>query len=306
MQSFLQQQRHAPPTTYLLGATSIVGYNISLRHHPEVCCVVTSRSRQKSVAHLPRLALHEPAALAVFCAALPERPTIIYCDAVCDVAKCEEDPQWAEAINIGNLERTLEMLPEGTRFIYMSSDHVFGEDGAYNESSQPCPVSLYGGMRVKCERIALEYPGALVLRSGLPIGLSIDGKSGHLQWLKYRLGRGLPVTIIQDESRTAVPLPPLADRVVALAHSGITGIRHISSTGFLSRPALAQALKDYYGFPGDLTHGWRHLQPAPHLGRIHIITQFDDALAAPLPSPLEMLSAWDFLREGAGECLSTA
>lgn len=307
MQSYGQTKPPgAAPNTFLLGATSIVGYNISLRHHPDVCCIVTSRSRQKAVAHLPRLALHAPVDLAAFCAALPAEPTIIYCDAVCDVAKCEEDPQWAEAINIGNLERTLELLPAGTRFVYMSSDHVFGHDGIYTESSEPCPVSLYGAMRVKCEKIALRYPGALVLRSGLPIGLSIDGKSGHLQWLKYRLGRGLPVTIIRDESRTAVPLPLLADRVVALVRSDLAGIRHISSSGFLSRPRLAQALKEYYQFPGELTFSTRCRQPAPHLGRIHITTEFDDPLASPLPSPLEMLETWEFLREDLpeAECLS--
>ena len=278
------------PPIFLLGATSIVGYNVALRRGGEVKCLVTSRSRHRAVAGWPRLALHDDEDLGVFCRGLPAGSVIIYCDAVCDVAKCEEDPAWAININLGNLARTLEKLPPDARLVYMSSDHVFGNDGIFNESSEPCPISRYGAMRVRAEQMALSRAGSLVIRSGLPIGRSVDGRSGHLEWLQYRLGRGLPVTIIEDEARVPVPLDHLADRIVALAKSGIVGIRHVVTDSLMSRPALAQHLKRYFQLPGTLVYRLRREQPAPHLGRIHLVTQYCDTLAAALPCPLTLIS----------------
>lgn len=284
--------RHSEsPHVFLLGATSIVGYNVALRGRPGVQCIVTSRSRHRAVSGWPRLALHDVAEIQSFCLTLPSKSIIIYCDAVCDVSKCEENPAWAREINIGNLQRVLRCLPVNARLVYVSSDHVFGDDGSFDEISTPCPVSRYGVMRVEAEQLALTRPGALVIRAGLPIGDSMDGKSGHRDWLRYRLTRGLPVTIVEDESRTAMPLPHLADRILDLAASGIGGIRHITAPRLISRPALANALKDHYQLPGELIYARRADQPAPHLGRIHIATRHSDPLAQPLPCPLDLLRA---------------
>ncbi len=278
-----------PRPVYLLGATSIVGYNIVLRRRAGVTGIVTSRSRHRVVAQWPRLALHEPEELRPFCRRIPAESVILYCDAVCDVSKCEENPAWAREINVGNLQRTMDAMPAEARLVYVSSDHVFGNDGTFTEESEPCPVSRYGGIRAEAERLALTRPGTLLVRAGLPVGPSLDGKSGHLDWLRYRLNMGLPVTIVQDEARTAMPTPLLADRTIDLARSEITGIRHITATRHLSRVELATKLKEHFGFPGELSFATRRDQPAPHLGRIHIETVHSDKLGQPLPCPLDLL-----------------
>lgn len=279
----------APPHIFLLGATSIVGYNVARLNHPGLRAYVTSRGRHAATAHLPRLALHEPTDVAAFAAALPPGATIIYCDAVCDVSKCEENPAWAREINIANLDRLLAVLPAGARLVYVSSDHVFGNDGTYDETAQPCPVSIYGGIRAEAEQLALSWPGALVIRYGLPVGPSVDNKSGHLNWLQYRLRKGLPVTIVTDEARMAMPTPLLAQRIVELAESPLAGIRHITSERLISRPDLARTLKRHFELPGTLLYRTRAEQPAPHLGRIHLVTRHTDDLAAPLPCPIRSL-----------------
>ena len=60
---------------------------------------------------------------------------------MCDVEKCEADPDWAHEINVQQLHRVIKALPEKTRLVYVSSDHVFGGDGEYDERSRPCPIS---------------------------------------------------------------------------------------------------------------------------------------------------------------------
>lgn len=285
----MMSQDSGPPI-HLLGATSIVGYNVIIRGRG-VTGYVTSRSRHPATREWPRLSLDDAAAVADYCRALVPGSVVLYCDAVCDVARCEDDPDWAREINIGNLQRTLDHLPDDVRLVYVSSDHVFGDDGAYDEDSTPCPVSRYGAIRAEAERLALTRPETLLVRYGLPVGPSIDGKSGHLDWLCYRMTAGLPVTIIRDESRTAMPSPLLADRIIDLALSPLTGIRHVTATRLVSRVELATALQRHYDLPGTIDISDRKSQPAPHLGRIHICTRYTDALAAPLPCPIDLLAS---------------
>jgi dTDP-4-dehydrorhamnose reductase len=51
-------------------------------------------------------------------------------------------PEWAREINVEHFERTLAALPQFTRLVYLSSDHVFGGDGVYDEHRRPVPSAL--------------------------------------------------------------------------------------------------------------------------------------------------------------------
>jgi len=104
---------------------------------------------------------------------------LIYGHAVCDVPKCEGSPEWARRINVEHARQILSVLPTHTRLVYVSSDHVFGGDGIYDEDTEPCPISVYGRTRVEAERLVLQRPGSMVIRVGLPIGPSWNGRTGH-------------------------------------------------------------------------------------------------------------------------------
>src|SRR4029079_12168866 len=133
-------------------------------------------------------------------------------------------------------------LPAGARMVYISSDHVFGGDGIYDEDAEPCPISVYGRTRVEAERLVLQRPGSLVIRVGLPIGPSLNGRTGHCDWLRYRSDRNFPITIVSDEYRSAVRADHLACRVLQLAESSAVGIRHVAATRVASRIELANHL----------------------------------------------------------------
>jgi dTDP-4-dehydrorhamnose reductase len=209
---------------------------------------------------------------------------ILYCHAVCHVRECEDNPDRAWEINVAHLERLLPQLTHTTRLVYVSSDHVFGGNGQYSESSNTCPISAYGRTRVAAEERALSHAGSLVVRHGPIIGPSYNGRSGHLDWLRYRAKNGLPITIIEDEFRSVIFGHDLAHRVMALAQSTVSGIRHLTSTACPSRRELAD----------HLSHGLipfhcqsRDAVPAPHLGKVELVTEHDDTFSAPLPSPME-------------------
>jgi dTDP-4-dehydrorhamnose reductase len=175
--------------------------------------------------------------------------------------------------------------PAETRIVHCSSDHVFsGDTGPYFEDSPTDPVSVMGHTRVAAEQLVLARPNTIVIRAGLWIGPSSTGRIGHLDWLRGRHRRGLPMTIVADEYRSAVWAEDAARRVWELAHSELTGIRHIVATRIVSRPELARYLDSKFGIGADVTLQTRAERGRPHLGRLDLRTRYSDPLAAPLPS----------------------
>jgi dTDP-4-dehydrorhamnose reductase len=261
------------PSILLFGVTSILGYSLA-RRFPE------------RLAPWAALHLEDPSWARGFFE--QQKPDIlIYGHAVCDVPKCEDSPDWAQRINVGHVRRVLVALPSHTRMVYISSDHVFGGDGIYDEEAEPCPISIYGRTRVDAERLVLERTGSLVIRVGLPIGPSPNGKTGHWDWLRYRSDRNLPITIVSDEHRSAVWADQLACRVLQLAESSAAGIRHVAATRVASRIELANHLLALLHKPSGYSTETRTQRAAPHLGHVELATIYKDPLSRPLASVLD-------------------
>ena len=103
-------------TTFLFGATSILGFNLARLFPETILPFVTSGSRAPSVRGWPVLSLADSAWLeTVFRLHAPE--ILLYCHAVCDVPKCEAAPEWAREINVEQFERTLAALPQFIRLV---------------------------------------------------------------------------------------------------------------------------------------------------------------------------------------------
>ena len=292
----------------LFGATSILGFNLA-RTFPDSLVPFTSpRNRAAAVQSWPTLNLDDHEWIkAIFDHSQP--PVLLYCHAVCDVQKCEADPEWAYEINVRHLQRVVKALPNQTRLVYVSSDHVFGGDGTYDEYSPPCPISVYGRTRVEAEQVVLEKPQSLVIRTGLAIGPSPNGRTGHLDWLRYRTQRKLPITIVEDEFRSVVWAEDLARRVMALAKSKEIGIHHIPATRVVSRIELAHYLLKRFELEVSFQCESRHQRQVPHLGHVELTSTYPDELSVPLPSvvdtnpitpsKVESLSFHDFFIAGS-------
>lgn len=276
-----------PSRIYVFGATSMTGWAIAQRL-PLAVKFCNTFTRATQAAHFERLNLDNESSLA---ALFHDRPpdVLIHCGGICDVDRCEEDPAWAHAINVASMETIVRAAPLNTRIVYVSSDHVFsGNHGPYDEDSPPCPISVYGQTRVQAEHILLSHrPDALVTRTGLSIGNSIDGKTGHLDWLKGRTKRGLPTTVVRDESRCVSWSDDLAQRIIALADSTLTGIRHIVTTKAVSREELAFFVNNYFHIGARIQVEQRSDRAVPHLGQMRLQTKWRDALSSPLQSVTE-------------------
>jgi dTDP-4-dehydrorhamnose reductase len=270
--------------SFLFGASSMLGWSIVRSSGLALTAFCNGHTRTLP-AGVER-GIHLDDELAVSQLFADERPDlIIHCAGVCDVDRCEDSPDFAWSVNVDGTRILADYAPPETRIVYCSSDHVFGGDhGPYDEDSPPAPISVYGHTRVAAERILLARPNTLVIRSGLWIGPSATGRIGHLDWLRYRHDRGLPMTVVHDEIRSAVWAEDAARRVGELARSSLTGIRHLTATRALARPELAEYLVEKFELGARFETRSRHDSPYPHLGNVELATKFEDALAAPLPS----------------------
>lgn len=275
-----------PDSTLLFGATSILGFHLATLFPKSIAPFISPGNTSQAVCQWPPLQLSDKQWLEkLFHSTQPN--ILLYCHAVCDVPKCEVYSDWAYEVNVQQVKRVIAALPEHTRLVYVSSDHVFGGDGVYTEDSPRCPISVYGWTRVEAERLVLRRAGSLVIRTGLGIGPSPNGRTGHWDWLRYRIQHNLPITIIEDEYRSAVWMRELATRVMTIVQSAETGIRHISATRAVSRVELANYILDLLGIPTVFKIESRHQQPTPHLGRVELVSVYEGELFRPLMSVLD-------------------
>lgn len=275
-----------PPSTPLLliGTASITGYALAQAEPRRVVPVCTPFHRSRDLPRLRIVRLESTGEIEMlFEEFKTPSPTVIYAHAVCDVPACENAPDWAHEVNVGNLERVLSVAPPSVRFVYLSSDHVFGGAGRYRENDLPSPISVYGETRQRAEKLLRNRSDMLIVRVGLPIGPSPDGRTGHRDWLEYRTGKGLPVTIIRDEIRSVYPAEDAARRILELVDQGITGVRHLVSREPLTRPELATRLLRRLGRKANFVLKSAADLPNPHPRRLILDTRFKDRLAEPLP-----------------------
>jgi len=273
----------AASDVFLFGATSMLGWSL-LRAADQPVTAFCNGQTRKPPAEVERgIDMDDPIAMYELFAA--EQPKlIVHCAGVCDVEKCEESPEFAYSVNVDGMQLLIDHAPRDARIVYCSSDHVFsGDTGPYDEASPTDPVSVYGKTRVAAERLLAARPNSLIVRAGLWIGPSATGRNGHLDWLRYRHRRQLPMTVVADEARSAMWAEDAARRVWALAHADVTGIRHLVAARVVSRPELARYLVGHLAIDAKLEVHRRADRRTPHLGRVELTTRYRDALAAPLP-----------------------
>ena len=126
----------------------------------------------------------------------------------------------------------------GARLVHLSTDVVFdGEKGApYVEEDEPTPLTDYGRAKADAERAVLaEHPGALVVRTSLIYGGARPGP-------QELLAADPAASFFTDEVRCPIQVGDLADALIELAASDVSGVLHVAGADRLSRHEFAELL----------------------------------------------------------------
>jgi dTDP-4-dehydrorhamnose reductase len=120
-----------------------------------------------------------------------EPDVVLHTAAYTDVDGAEADPAAAESVNVGGTRNVVAALRgTHTALVYFSTDYVFdGEKRApYLESDAPRPLGVYGRTKLEGERIVLEWPHGIVIRTS---------------WLFSATGRNFVKTILAAATERA-------------------------------------------------------------------------------------------------------
>jgi dTDP-4-dehydrorhamnose reductase len=145
----------------------------------------------------------------------------------------------------------------------MSTDLVFsGEqppESGYAENHAPDPISVAGETFLQAEQVLQEIEGACIVRLGLPLGDSITGDKGAIDWIKSRLTKNRPVTLFYDELRSCIWCDQIAEMIEPLLNLNLQGVYHFGGNRPWTLHAIGQHVQDKYQTAPHLLKGiYRH------------------------------------------------
>lgn len=216
-----------------------------------------------------------------------DRPQlIIHAAAISTVAEAQKNPSLAHRVNV-EATKFLAGLAADIQFVFFSTDIIFdGRKGDYHEDDLPNPLHVYGQTKVAAERVVLENPRHLVVRTSLNGGISRAGNRGFNEqfWRAVQSGQGM--TLYTDEFRCPIFAGETARAVWELARGNCAGIFHVAGAEKLSRYQVGELLlRRRPGLKGAITPGLAKNAGGPprSLNATLDISKVQKMLSRPLP-----------------------
>jgi dTDP-4-dehydrorhamnose reductase len=201
---------------------------------------------------------------------------VVHAAGMCDLDLGEKCPQMPYERNVLGTEKLLEVLTD-CYVMYVSADLVFSgencpKDG-YSETDSPDPVSVIGKTYLQAEEVVQNHESYGIVRIGLPMGPSIQGKKGPVDFICKRLRAGKPMTLFYDELRSAIHTDDLARGLAGLFEKKVQGLFHLGGPQPVSLYAMGEQLVSQYSYDEkNLIRASRFEDKinVPRIGNVHL------------------------------------
>ncbi len=215
----------------------------------------------------------------------------------CALKSCEMSPVLAYRVNVQSVLNVLRMIGDhDIRLIHLSTDLVFPgkHAGLYTEESPVDPVTMYGKtMALAEEIIMLRYSSAAIFRISLPMGISVNGHAGAIDWIQSRFKKNNPATLYFDEVRSPFYCEDF-NKVVELALGNkMKGIYHFGSHRHLSLYQIGQIVNKVGGYAPHLLKGCMREEAGPMPPRAGNVTMSNRKLIQALG--VDPFRKWPYL-----------
>jgi len=172
---------------------------------------------------------------------------IINCAAYNGVDDAQAHQALVSAINaeaVGFLAEVAKGM--NARLIHMSSDYVFAgtvKEG-YAESDEPNPISIYGQSKLRGEQMALQSPGAIVIRTSRLFGKPGVGKKSFVDVVLEKAKDQDRIEVIDEETSSPTLVDDLAKEIWKLVANPLSaaGIYHRTNDGACTWFEFAQEI----------------------------------------------------------------
>ncbi|OYY21110.1 MAG: hypothetical protein B7Y15_07665 [Bacteroidetes bacterium 24-39-8] len=130
---------------------------------------------------------------------------VIHSAAMSKPDECHLDQAACLLHNVTATENLLEGASKtAARFLYLSTDFIFGENGPHAETAIPNPLNFYGKSKLiaeeKVKAAGLDYH---IVRPVFIYGKYWEGmRPSFIQWVDQNLSAGKPIKVVSDQLRT--------------------------------------------------------------------------------------------------------
>lgn len=221
--------------------------------------------------------------------------TVIDASGWCALKSCEFDPALARRLNVDIGRNAMELARRhAARLIRLSTDLVFDGDpylrdgvmrsGDYTEDWPVSPITVYGKLMAEAEAIITEgYPEAAILRVALPMGPSMNGHAGAIDWIESRFRKGKPATLYYDEVRSTLYVQDMNRVLLDFCGNGASGIWHVGGPRPLSLNQMGQVINRVGNYPPELLMGCMRAAAGPMPPRAGDVSMNTEKIKALLP-----------------------
>ncbi|MCF6158344.1 MAG: NAD-dependent epimerase/dehydratase family protein [wastewater metagenome] len=215
----------------------------------------------------------------------------------CALKSCEMNPVLAYRVNVQSVLNMLEVIGDRTiRFIFLSTDLVFPGrlSGLYTEECPVAPVTVYGKTMAIAEEVTMfRYPSAAIFRISLPMGISVNGHAGAIDWILSRFKKNNPATLYFDEVRSPFYCEDF-NRIMELTlENTMAGIFHLGSHRHLSLYQIGQIVNKIGGYDPHLLKGCMRKEAGPMPPRAGNVTMSNKKLIQALGT--DPFRKWPYL-----------
>ncbi|KKO18787.1 MAG: dTDP-4-dehydrorhamnose reductase [Candidatus Brocadia sp.] len=215
----------------------------------------------------------------------------------CALKSCEMNSVLAYRVNVQSVLNVLEMIGDrDVRLIHLSTDLVFpGKvEGFYKEEDAIAPVTMYGKtMAIAEEILMLRYSSAAIFRISLPMGVSVNGHAGAIDWILSRFKKNNPATLYFDELRSPFYCEDFNEVIARTLGNNIRGIYHLGSHRHLSLYQIGQIVNKVGGYAPHLLKGCMRKEAGPMPPRAGNVTMNNQKLIQALG--IDPFRKWPYL-----------
>jgi len=182
----------------------------------------------------------------------PYQPdVVIHCAGYTNVDGATSEPELAQRHNALATEKVAGFCAErGTKLIYISTDYVFDGTKAspYTEEDTPKPINAYGESKLAGERAAQEIAtDCLIVRTQWLFG---PGGRNFVAGIVDHARQGGEVQGVVDEIGSPTYTRDIAGALWQVVERPVSGIIHLTNSGYCSRAELARVALDAAGLSG--------------------------------------------------------
>lgn len=145
------------------------------------------------------------------------------------------------------LLKALSGISDQARFIYLSTDFIFGEDGPHSEDDITGPLNFYGESKLLAEQ-AVKASGLshAIVRPVFIYGPVWDGiRSTFLHWIKNSLEQGKQIKVVSDQTRTPTFVVDICKGIESIIVLKQEGDFHLAGKDLLSPYDMAVAVASF-------------------------------------------------------------